>query len=93
MDFTYHTRPNRVEGGTQPGGGNILPLTRPRLNTVTTETGALTTVTYSAPECVRGSRMPAAEDDNALSCTRSTGTSTARRTPAWTGTTSTGSWR
>ncbi|WP_234307213.1 MULTISPECIES: RHS repeat-associated core domain-containing protein [Streptomyces] len=68
VDFTYHTRPNRVEGGTQPGGGNILPLTRPRLNTVTTETGALTTVTYSAPECVRGSRMPAAEDDNALSC-------------------------
>ncbi|MCX4484660.1 RHS repeat-associated core domain-containing protein [Streptomyces anulatus] len=68
VDFTYHTRPNRVEGGTQPGGGNILPLTRPRLNTVTTETGALTTVTYSAPECVRGSRMPAAEDDNAESC-------------------------
>lgn len=68
VDFTYHTRPNRVEGGTQPGGGNILPLTRPRLNTITTETGALTTVTYSAPECVRGSRMPAAEDDNTESC-------------------------
>ncbi|MFJ9526320.1 RHS repeat domain-containing protein [Streptomyces cyaneofuscatus] len=68
VDFTYHMRPNRVAGGTQPGGGNISPLTRPRLNTITTETGALTTVTYSAPECVRGSRMPSAEDDNAEPC-------------------------
>ncbi|MFI7360693.1 RHS repeat-associated core domain-containing protein [Streptomyces sp. NPDC050149] len=68
VDFTYHLRPNRVAGGTQPGGGNILPLTRPRLNTITSETGALTTVTYSAAECARGSRMPVAEDDNAEPC-------------------------
>ncbi|MFI6286663.1 RHS repeat-associated core domain-containing protein [Streptomyces sp. NPDC051018] len=68
VSFTYHKRPNRVAGGTQPGGGNILPLTRPRLNTVTTETGAITTVTYSDPECVRGSRMPAAEDSNSETC-------------------------
>ncbi|WP_405809444.1 RHS repeat-associated core domain-containing protein [Streptomyces sp. NBC_01520] len=68
VDITYHMRPNRVAGGTQSGGGNILPLTRPRMNTVTSETGAITTVTFSAPECVRGSRMPAAEDDNAEPC-------------------------
>ncbi|MFJ6993947.1 RHS repeat-associated core domain-containing protein [Streptomyces sp. NPDC003090] len=68
ITFTYHLRPNRVEGGTQPGGGNILPLTRPRVSTVTSETGAITTITYSRPECVRGSSMPAAEDDNSTSC-------------------------
>ncbi|MFF3322717.1 RHS repeat-associated core domain-containing protein [Streptomyces sp. NPDC002889] len=68
VTFTYHKRPNRVAGGTQPGGGNILPLTRPRVNTVTSEVGAITTVTYSEPECVRGSRMPVAEDDNNEAC-------------------------
>ncbi|MER8044203.1 RHS repeat-associated core domain-containing protein [Streptomyces sp. NPDC094032] len=68
ITFTYHKRPNRVAGGTQPGGGNILPLTKPRVNSVTTETGAITTVTYNEPECVRGASMPAAEDDNATSC-------------------------
>ncbi|MCX5261752.1 polymorphic toxin-type HINT domain-containing protein [Streptomyces canus] len=68
IEFTYQQRPNRVEGGTQPGGGNILPLTRPRIGTITTETGAITSVTFSEPECVRGSNMPAAEDDNSLSC-------------------------
>ncbi|MFC9700083.1 RHS repeat-associated core domain-containing protein [Streptomyces sp. NPDC056943] len=68
ITFTYHKRPNRVAGGTQPGGGNILPLTKPRVNSVTTETGAVTTVSYNEPECVRGSSMPAAEDSNATSC-------------------------
>ncbi|MEV6866661.1 RHS repeat-associated core domain-containing protein [Streptosporangium subroseum] len=68
VSFTYAMRPNRVAGGTQPGGGNVLPLTRPRIETVTSETGAITTVTYNEPECVRGSLMPKAEDDNSLSC-------------------------
>ncbi|WSB02518.1 polymorphic toxin-type HINT domain-containing protein [Streptomyces sp. NBC_01794] len=68
VSFTYLKRPNRVAGGTQPGGGNILPLTRPRVSTITSEAGAITTVTYNDPECVRGSRMPAAEDSNAESC-------------------------
>ncbi|MEV4461210.1 RHS repeat-associated core domain-containing protein [Microbispora sp. NPDC049633] len=68
VSFTYAMRPNRVAGGTQPGGGDILPLTRPRIETITSETGAITTVSYNEPECVRGSRMPKAEDDNALSC-------------------------
>ncbi|WP_405683441.1 RHS repeat-associated core domain-containing protein [Streptomyces sp. NBC_00057] len=68
VGFTYHQRPNRVAGGTQPGGADILPLTRPRISTITSETGAITTVVLSNPECVRGSNMPTAEDDNALSC-------------------------
>ncbi|MGY3685097.1 YD repeat-containing protein, partial [Streptomyces sp. TE33382] len=63
VEFGYHMRPNRVDAT-----DNILPLTRPRINTITTETGAITTVTLSDPQCVRGSKMPAAEDDNNLSC-------------------------
>ncbi|EHN79802.1 hypothetical protein SMCF_635 [Streptomyces coelicoflavus ZG0656] len=68
IGFTYQQRPNRVDGGTQPGGGDILPLTRPRISTITSETGAVTTVDLSHPECVRGSSMPAAVDRNTLSC-------------------------
>ncbi|MFF8616009.1 RHS repeat-associated core domain-containing protein [Streptomyces sp. NPDC015350] len=64
VEFDYHMRPNRVDSD----GDDILPLTRPRINTITTETGAITTVTLSEPECVRGSKMPEAEDDNSLSC-------------------------
>ncbi|MFJ2595090.1 RHS repeat domain-containing protein [Streptomyces erythrochromogenes] len=64
VDFTYHMRQNRVDAD----GDNVLPLNRPRINTITSETGAITTVTFSDPQCVRGSRMPAAEDDNSLSC-------------------------
>ncbi|MFJ6365217.1 RHS repeat-associated core domain-containing protein [Streptomyces globisporus] len=63
VEFGYHMRPNRVDAT-----DNIRPLTRPRINTVTTETGAITTVTLSDPQCVRGSKMPKAEDDNSLSC-------------------------
>ncbi|MFD7860347.1 RHS repeat-associated core domain-containing protein [Streptomyces microflavus] len=68
VSFTYQMRPNRVAGGTVAGGGNILPLTRPRIHTITTETGAITTVTLSPAECVRGSNMPVAEDTNSKSC-------------------------
>ncbi|MGW6710554.1 RHS repeat-associated core domain-containing protein, partial [Streptomyces sp. NPDC054956] len=64
VDFTYHMKPNRVD----VDGDNIVPLNRPRINTITSETGAITTVTLSNPECVRGSKMPVAEDDNSLSC-------------------------
>lgn len=67
-DFTYQQRPNRVAGGTWPGNANVLPLTRPRISTLTSETGAITTVAFSSPECVRGSSMPAAEDSNNTSC-------------------------
>ncbi|MFF0191286.1 hypothetical protein [Streptomyces sp. NPDC005244] len=61
--FDYEMRPNRVDAT-----DDILPLTRPRMRTITTETGAITTVNLSGPECVRGSNMPAAEDDNDTSC-------------------------
>ncbi|MGW6709677.1 RHS repeat-associated core domain-containing protein, partial [Streptomyces sp. NPDC054956] len=64
VDFTYHMKPNRVD----VDGDNIVPLNRPRINTITAETGAITTVTLSNPECVRGTKMPVAEDDNSLSC-------------------------
>ncbi|MFF4831563.1 RHS repeat-associated core domain-containing protein [Streptomyces sp. NPDC001315] len=63
VTFTYEMRPNRVDAT-----DDILPLTRPRVRTVTSETGAITTVTLSGAECVRGSNMPAAEDDNSKSC-------------------------
>ncbi|WP_330290788.1 RHS repeat domain-containing protein [Streptomyces sp. NBC_00576] len=64
VTFTYEMRPNRVDSDQD----NILPLNRPRIRTVTSETGAVTTVTISGPECVRGSNMPAAEDDNSKPC-------------------------
>ncbi|MFH8627425.1 polymorphic toxin-type HINT domain-containing protein [Streptomyces vietnamensis] len=64
IGFTYQQRPNRVYSAVD----KAVPLTRPRISTITSETGAVTTVAFSEPECVRGSKMPAAEDDNNLSC-------------------------
>lgn len=64
VSFTYIPLANRVD----VVGDNILPLHRPRIFTITSETGAITQVTMSDPECVRGSHMPAAEDNDTLSC-------------------------
>ncbi|MER6617836.1 RHS repeat-associated core domain-containing protein [Streptomyces xantholiticus] len=64
VNLTYHMRPNRVDSPSD----NIAPVSMPRLNQVDSETGAITTITMSAPECVIGSKMPAAEDNNNLSC-------------------------
>ncbi|MFG3427622.1 RHS repeat domain-containing protein [Streptomyces californicus] len=64
VEFTYQQRPNRVDATFD----DILPLTRPRIEHITSETGAITTVALSPTECVRGSNMPAAEDDNNKSC-------------------------
>lgn len=61
--FTYHMRPNRVDGT-----DDILPLSRPRISTVTSETGAITTVTTSSAECVRSQVLGAAEDTNTRNC-------------------------
>ncbi|UQU67566.1 hypothetical protein COUCH_15390 [Couchioplanes caeruleus] len=64
--FTHTWRTNRVDKT-----DDILPLNKPRLNTISSETGALTTVTYSEPDCdatPEHRRMPAAEDDNTLRC-------------------------
>ena len=63
VSFTYQMRPNRVDAT-----DDILPLTRPRISTVTSETGAITTVTLSSPECVRSQVISAAEDTNTRSC-------------------------
>ncbi|MCX4860063.1 RHS repeat-associated core domain-containing protein [Streptomyces canus] len=64
VTFGYQMRANRVDSNDD----DILPLRRPRIETVTSETGAITTVTLSDPECVRGSNMPAAEDNDTKSC-------------------------
>ncbi|MFE8973758.1 DUF5615 family PIN-like protein [Streptomyces cyaneofuscatus] len=63
ISFTYQMRPNRVDATE-----DVLPLTRPRVSTVTSETGAITTVTLSAPECVRSQVIGAAEDTNTRNC-------------------------
>ena len=63
VSFTYQMRPNRVDAT-----DDILPLTRPRVSTVTSETGAITTVTLSAPECVRSEVLGVPEDSNTRSC-------------------------
>ncbi|MFD3336671.1 RHS repeat-associated core domain-containing protein [Streptomyces sp. NPDC058700] len=68
IGFTYQQRANRVEQASTEEPDNVVPLTRPRISTITSETGAITTVALSEPDCLRGSRMPVAEDNNTLSC-------------------------
>ncbi|MFG2677709.1 polymorphic toxin-type HINT domain-containing protein [Streptomyces sp. NPDC048392] len=63
ITFTYQMRPNRVDAT-----DDILPLTRPRISTVTSETGAITEVTLTSPECVRSEVLGAAPDSNTRSC-------------------------
>jgi RHS repeat-associated protein len=63
ISFTYQMRPNRVDAT-----DDILPLTRPRISTITSETGAITAVTLSSPECVRSEVLTAAPDTNTRSC-------------------------
>ncbi|MEJ1202634.1 MULTISPECIES: polymorphic toxin-type HINT domain-containing protein [unclassified Streptomyces] len=63
ISFTYQLRPNRVDAT-----DDILPLTRPRLSTVTSETGAITEATLSSPECKRSEVLDAAPDTNTRSC-------------------------
>ncbi|MFF6960147.1 RHS repeat-associated core domain-containing protein [Streptomyces sp. NPDC008317] len=63
VSFTYQMLANRVDAT-----DDILPLHRPRIQSVTSETGAVTSVTMSTPECVRGSHMPAAEDSDTMNC-------------------------
>jgi RHS repeat-associated protein len=63
VTFTYQLRENRVDGTE-----NILPLTRHRIETITSEAGAITTVTLSSPECQRSEVLDAAQDTNTRSC-------------------------
>ncbi|WP_433894213.1 RHS repeat-associated core domain-containing protein [Streptomyces sp. CA-111067] len=64
VTFTYTPLANRVD----LVGDNVLPLKRPRIETIVSETGAITHVTMSDPECVSGSHMPVAEDRDTMSC-------------------------
>ncbi|NLT53262.1 MAG: RHS repeat-associated core domain-containing protein, partial [Actinomycetales bacterium] len=61
--FAHTFLPNRVDAT-----DDILPLTKPRISMITTETGAVVTVNYSNEQCVRGSRMPSAPDSNTMRC-------------------------
>ncbi|MGW0087239.1 RHS repeat-associated core domain-containing protein, partial [Streptomyces sp. NPDC003393] len=63
VSFTYQMRPNRVDAT-----DDILPLTRPRISTITSETGAITTVNLSSPECKRSEVLTAPQDTNTRSC-------------------------
>ncbi|GGR58324.1 polymorphic toxin-type HINT domain-containing protein [Streptomyces griseomycini] len=63
ISFTYQMRPNRVDAT-----DDILPLTRPRISAITSETGAITKVTLSSPECTRSEVQGAAPDSNTRSC-------------------------
>ncbi|MFI6608005.1 polymorphic toxin-type HINT domain-containing protein [Streptomyces sp. NPDC050507] len=64
VTFTYQMRENRVDAT-----DDILPLTRPRVSTITSETGAITTVTLSGEEeCVRSEVLGAAQDTNTRAC-------------------------
>ncbi|WP_157545314.1 RHS repeat domain-containing protein [Hamadaea tsunoensis] len=55
---------NRVDTPTD----NIYAYAWPRLTSIRTETGGQISVFYSDPDCVKSSRMPAAEDNNSLRC-------------------------
>ncbi|KOG29349.1 hypothetical protein AQJ84_04425 [Streptomyces resistomycificus] len=63
ISFTYQMRSNRVDAT-----DNILPLTRPRISTITSETGAIAEVTLSGEECVRSQVIDAAPDTNTRFC-------------------------
>lgn len=64
VTFQYQMRPDRVDSNSD----NILPLNRPRITSIVSETGAITNVTLSDPECVAGSNMPSSEDNDTMSC-------------------------
>lgn len=63
VKFTHVFLPNRVDGASD----NILSLDRPRLRTVTSETGAQTIVSYAEADCVAGQTMPKV-DENIRRC-------------------------
>ncbi|MFF5846376.1 RHS repeat-associated core domain-containing protein [Streptomyces massasporeus] len=62
VKFTHEMRANRVDGT-----DDILPLHKPRLKTVTSETGAETIVTYLDADCAAGQTMPKV-DQNTKRC-------------------------
>ncbi|MFC8965475.1 RHS repeat-associated core domain-containing protein [Streptomyces sp. NPDC057094] len=63
VKFTHVFLPNRVDGASD----DILSLDKPRLQTVTSEAGAQTAVTYAEADCVAGQTMPKV-DENTKRC-------------------------
>ncbi|GGK47450.1 hypothetical protein GCM10010094_04380 [Streptomyces flaveus] len=63
LKFGHQMFKNRVDGTAD----NILPLGKPRLSTVVSETGQQTTVDYMPAECTAGMTKPA-EDKNTKRC-------------------------
>lgn len=63
VKFDHESRPNRVDGATD----DILPLTKPRLKAITSETGAQTTISYLQADCLAGQTMPKV-DTNTRRC-------------------------
>ncbi|NLT54280.1 MAG: RHS repeat-associated core domain-containing protein [Actinomycetales bacterium] len=61
--FSHRFLQNRVDAE----GDDLLALNRPRIYTITTETGAVVTVTYSDPGCSASSTKPA-PDANTSRC-------------------------
>ncbi|WP_307521311.1 RHS repeat-associated core domain-containing protein [Streptomyces umbrinus] len=62
VKFTHVLLPNRVDGPAD----NILSLDKPRLRTVTSETGAATIVSYKEADCVYGQTMPKVDENTKL---------------------------
>jgi RHS repeat-associated protein len=59
--------PTMLNNRVDPGG--LAPAMHwARLGKIITETGAVTTVTYSQPDCTAGTRMPASPDANTYRC-------------------------
>jgi RHS repeat-associated protein len=63
VTFSHVMLPNRVDGTAD----DILPLNKPRLNTVTSETGAQTVVSYMDADCTAAGTKPAV-DENTKRC-------------------------
>ncbi|WP_106976953.1 polymorphic toxin-type HINT domain-containing protein [Streptomyces sp. NRRL S-920] len=63
VTFSYVSLPNRVDGATD----DIISLDKPRLRTITSETGAQTNVSYAEADCVAGQSKPKV-DDNTRRC-------------------------
>ncbi|WP_407078335.1 RHS repeat-associated core domain-containing protein [Streptomyces sp. NPDC005435] len=63
VKFSHIMLPNRVDGAAD----NILPLNKPRLKTVTSETGAQTIVSYMEADCTAGGTKPKL-DENTKRC-------------------------
>jgi RHS repeat-associated protein len=63
VQFTATQRSNRVDMT-----GSTDSIIRFRIQAITNETGGITTVNYSGPDCVAGTRMPANPESNTLRC-------------------------